>query len=116
MNDIVINVAKTFDCTAEHLRSSKREFTIARDVATFIAFEDGLYLQSEIATALAVGGRSTVSAMIRRCRDSLAAHPDLSALVAGCRAIIPRVPVRTSVHAAARTSGSEPACFRPVPS
>lgn len=97
LNDIVETVAKTFDSTVEQLRSNNRQTSTARCIAAFVAFEDGLYRQSDIATALGIRGRSSVSAMIRRCREALAMNDQLEQLVNACRRQLPRAPMPVTV-------------------
>jgi REP element-mobilizing transposase RayT len=90
LNDIVEVVAKTFDSTVAQLRSEPAQLLSAKSVAAFIAFEDGLHRQSDIATALGIRGRSSVSAIVRRCRDALSVNDVLRQLVDACRSQLPR--------------------------
>jgi putative transposase len=106
LNVVVDVVAKTFDSTAELLRSERGKLLTAKSVAAFIAFEDGLHRQSDIAVALDIRGRSSVSAMVRRCRNALATNDTLRQLVDTCRSQLPRrvrsaplpLPDQISVH------------------
>ncbi|HEU4886247.1 MAG TPA: transposase [Thermoanaerobaculia bacterium] len=90
LNDIVNVVAKNFDSTVELLRSGRAQLLTAKSVAAFIAFEDGLHRQSDIAVALSIRGRSSVSAIVRRCRDALGMNDTLRQLVDACRSQLPR--------------------------
>jgi hypothetical protein len=114
MTDIIETVAKTFDCTVQHLATPTRDFVLAKSVAAFIAFEDGLYRQSDIAVALSIRGRSTVSSMIRRCRELVSANADIAALVKSCRANTPRRPVPSHWTSPGVSNASGQACFRPA--
>jgi hypothetical protein len=87
MEDILTTVAKTFDTTVDQLISGRRKHATARTVAAFIAFEDGLYRQTEIAAALRIRHHNSVSAIVRRCRTQFAQ------LVAECRRLLPRARV-----------------------
>jgi REP element-mobilizing transposase RayT len=93
LNDIIEAVAKTFDATVEQVQSRSRQVSMARSVVAFIGFEDGLYRQSEIAAVLRIGGRSSVSAMIRRCRNAVATNDQFAQLIVTCRSQLPRVPM-----------------------
>lgn len=90
LDDILNVVAKTFDSTIEHLQAESGRAMSGKSVAAFIAFEDGLHRQTDIATALAIRGRSSVSAIVRRCRDALIVNEPLRELVAACRSQWPR--------------------------
>jgi hypothetical protein len=90
MNDIVATVAEAFESDADQLLSSIRGSSTEKSVAAFIAFEDGLYRQSDIGAALGIRGRSTVSFAVRRCRDALGTNVPLRTLVDACRRRVPR--------------------------
>lgn len=90
LNDIIAVVARTFDTTVAQLQSEPAQLLTAKSVAALIAFEDGLYRHSDIAMALGVRGRSTVSAIVRRCRDALVVNDALRQLVDACRSRLPR--------------------------
>jgi putative transposase len=90
MTDIAEVVAKTFDTTIDLLRAERGQLLTAKSVAAFIAFEDGLHRQSDIAVAVGIRGRSSVSAIVRRCRDALASNSSLQQLVEACRSHLPR--------------------------
>lgn len=90
VTDIIAAVTKTFDTTLDLLRTERGQLVTAKSVAAFIAFEDGLHRQSDIAAALSIRGRSNVSAMVRRCRDALASNNTLRQLVEACRSHLPR--------------------------
>lgn len=67
----------------------------ARKVGAFLAAEDALALQSEIATALGIRSRGRVSSLVSACRASLSHDPPLAKLVETCRARLKRnVPAR----------------------
>jgi REP element-mobilizing transposase RayT len=95
MEGVVAAVVQAFECTPEQLRSTSREYKVPKSVAAFIAFEDGLYRQSDIGATLGIRGRSTVSAVIRRCRETLKTDTAARALIDDCRRAAPRLPVRT---------------------
>lgn len=65
MEDVLEAVAVTFDVSPERIR--ERSSTTAREVAAWLAFEEGLVRQSEIAEALGIR-RSRVAALIGKCR------------------------------------------------
>jgi REP element-mobilizing transposase RayT len=106
MSDIVAVVAEAIDSTVGQVPSPIRRTSAAKSVAAFIAFEDGLYRQSEIGAALGIRGRSTVSSAVRRCRDALRTNNPLHQLVDACRHRMPRAaltfalppPDRTGFH------------------
>lgn len=95
LSDIMHAVSKTFDSTVEQITSDRKAST-ARGIAALIAFEDGLHRQLDIAMELGIRGRSTVSAMICRCREMLAASEHLNQLVNACRSQLPRAPMSTT--------------------
>lgn len=74
MDDVIEAVAKTFDITADQIRD--RSATTAREVAVWLAFQEGLVRQSEIAAALGIH-RSRVSALVGRCRSARDGDPVL---------------------------------------
>lgn len=90
LHDIIEVVARTFDSTVAQLQSERAQLLTAKSVAAFLAFEDGLHRQSDIAIALGIRGRSTVSAIVRRCRDALVVNNALRQLVDACRSQLPR--------------------------
>jgi putative transposase len=90
INDIVATVDEAFNSTGDQVLLSIRRAATAKMVAAFIAFEDGLYRQSDIGTALGIRGRSTVSVAVRRCRDALGTNIPLRTLVDACRRHVPR--------------------------
>lgn len=90
--DILPVVARTFDSTMDQLSSGRREHRSARNVAAFIAFEDGLYRQGDIAVALGMASPNGVGAIVRRCRDALARNEQFAQVVNECRRTIPRLP------------------------
>lgn len=92
MNDIVAAVAKTFDATPEQLVSRSRHSAMARSTAAYIAFEDGLYTQGEIASALQVRSPSSAGSMVRRCRQALETSIEIRELVNACRRLMPQAP------------------------
>ncbi len=110
LNDIVEVVARAFDSTVTRVKSERAHVVAAKSIAAFIAFEDGLYRQTDIATALEIRGRSSVSAIIRRCRDALAVNSHLRELIDACRSRLPRRAVIGS-----RSVGVDPtrSWFRP---
>lgn len=65
MQDVIEAVAVTFDIKPEEIR--QRSATTARQVAAWLAFEEGLVRQSEIAAALGIH-RSRVSSLVAGCR------------------------------------------------
>lgn len=93
MIDIVAVVAETVHSTVDQLLSPARGASTAKSVAAFIAFEDGLYRQSDIGAALGIRGRSTVSSAVRRCRDALGTNSPLHDLVDACRNRVPRAAI-----------------------
>jgi hypothetical protein len=96
MNDILATVAEVVDSTVDRLRLPIRKASTAKSVAAFIAFEDGLYKQHDIGMALGIRGRSTVSSVIRRCRDALGTNSALHQLLDDCRHRVPRAVVRAA--------------------
>ena len=80
MDDVLEAVSATFDIKPEEIR--QRSAGTARQVAAWLAFEEGLIRQSEIAVALG----------IRRSR--------VSSLVIGCRRVRDGDPLRNLVEAA----------------
>ena len=54
LNGIIEAVARTFDSTVTQVQSERAQLLTAKSVAAFIAFEDGLHRQSDIALALSV--------------------------------------------------------------
>lgn len=104
LNEILEVVARTFDSTVVQLQSERAQLLTAKSIAAFIAFEDGLYRHSDIAMALGVRGRSTVSAIVRRCRDALVVNDALRQLVDTCRSRLPhrvipaRLPFPDAMH------------------
>jgi putative transposase len=99
MNDIVATVAEAFESTADPVLSSIQGSPAVKMVAAFIAFEDGLYRQSDIGAALGIRGRSTVSFAVRRCRDALGTNVPLRTLVDTCRRRVPRAIVPIALPA-----------------
>ena len=97
MSDIVAVVAETFDSTVHRVQSPTRRASTAKSVAAFLAFEDGLYRQSDIGAALGIRGRSTVSSVVRRCRDALPTNNALHQLVDACRHRMPRMVSRIGI-------------------
>lgn len=93
VSDIVTAVARVFDITAEQLLTGARQTATARGTAAFLAFDDGLHTYTEIATALRVPNRATIGSMIRRCRKTMMASPDLQELVVECRRLVRRTPI-----------------------
>ena len=65
MDDVLEAVSATFDIKPEEIR--QRSATTARQVAAWLAFEEGLIRQSEIAVALGIR-RSRVSSLVIGCR------------------------------------------------
>jgi putative transposase len=65
MEDVLEAVSVTFDIKPEEIR--QRSATTARQVAAWLAFEEGLIRQSEIAAALGIR-RSRVSSLVSGCR------------------------------------------------
>ena len=108
--DIVEVVARTFDTTAARVKSERAHALGAKSLAAFVAFEDGLYRQTDIAFALGIRGRSSVSAIVRRCRDALRVNNALRELVDACRSRLPRRPVIRPLSASLDYSRS---WFRP---
>ena len=92
LTEIIEVVASTFDSTTAEVESGPAQLLTAKSVAAFIAFEDGLHRQTDIATAFGIRGRSSVSAIVRRCRDALAVNDALRQLVDACRSRLPRRP------------------------
>jgi putative transposase len=90
MTDVIDTVSKAFDSTPEQVRTAGVKMLLGRTVAAFLAFEDGLYRQTDIAAALAIRGRSSVSAMVRRCRDGLGTNDVFGQLITTCRSRLPR--------------------------
>jgi hypothetical protein len=114
MSDIVAIVAEASDSTVDQVRSPIRGASAAKSVAAFIAFEDGLYRQSEIGAALGIRGRSTVSSAVRRCRDALRTSNPLHQLVDACRHRMPRVALTFALPPPDRTGfRDEHQWFRP---
>lgn len=94
MSEIVAVVAETLDSTVDRVQAPTRGASTAKSVAAFIAFEDGLYRQRDIGAALGIRGRSTVSSVVRRCRDALPTNNALHRLVDACRHRMPRLTSR----------------------
>lgn len=115
LTEVLAVVAATFDTTVEQLQAPKRSTSMARSIAAFLAFEDGLCRQGDIATALGTPGRGSISTMVRRCRDALAASIELRQLVATCRSKMKCAPPPSALLAAGRTAFYDPPRpFRPV--
>jgi putative transposase len=91
LHDILTVVARTFDLSVDLLRSGHATTSTARGVAAFLAFEDGLYRQTDIADAVGIRGRSTISGVVRRCRDALSTNVNFRQLIDACRSQLPRV-------------------------
>jgi REP element-mobilizing transposase RayT len=89
LNDVLHAVAKTFDSTIDQLQAERGRAMTGKSIAAFIAFEDGLHRQTDIAAALGIHGRSSVSAIVRRCRDALSLNDGLRELVDACRSHLP---------------------------
>jgi hypothetical protein len=66
LNDVGEAVRATFDLSSEGLLT--RSAVTPRNVAAFLAFEDGLIGQTAIAHALGLRSRGGVSSLIARCR------------------------------------------------
>lgn len=69
-----------------------RSAATARQVAAYLAFEDGLIVQSAIAHALGLRSRGGVSSLVARCRAAIAANSEFRELVAACRSRMRRRP------------------------
>lgn len=113
MNEIVATVAEAYGSTVDALLSPVRGATTAKSVAAFIAFEDGLYRQSDIGAALGIRGRSTVSTAVRRCRDALGTNGPLRQFVEGCRGRVPRTILPAALPPPDHMMLSERQWFRP---
>jgi putative transposase len=96
MNDVIAVVAKTFDTTPDQLRTGSRREAMARSIVAFLAFEDGLYTQGEIAAVLQVRSPSTASGMVRRCRQLFESSIEIEELINACRRLMPQVPTSSS--------------------
>jgi putative transposase len=83
MEDVLEAVQKTFDLSTEAMPS--RSATTARQVAAYLAFEDGLIVQSAIARALGLRSRGGVSSLVSRCRAAISANAEFRDLVTACR-------------------------------
>ena len=117
LRDVMAAVCRTFDVTLGQVRSPNRTSRTARMIAAFLAFDECLCRQSDIATALGLGARSSVASMVRRCRDALAGSADLRQIADSCRASLPRRPPPSALLPQARTGFyDERRWFRPFPS
>ena len=97
LDDIIRVVAKTFDSTIDQMQNERGRLLTAKSVAAYIAFEDGLHRQTDIGAALGIRGRSGISAIVRRCRDTLAKNEALHQIVDACRSQLPRGTISVSL-------------------
>jgi putative transposase len=83
IDDVVEAVARTFDTTPATIRAERGG--LARSLVAWLAFEDGLIRQPDIARDLGLRSAGGISALLGRVRTALSQDPALRDLLTACR-------------------------------
>jgi putative transposase len=90
LNDVLAAVTQTFDMTVDTLVTSRG--SLARRMAAYFAFEEGLVTLRQIAERLGVLSRGGISSLVKRFRHEIRIDPEIFALAETCRGRMRRRP------------------------